>query len=455
MENIQHQSSPSHDSIKLYKYRFVILLLVCLSSIPNLAMWDALYPLQSKLQDSYNVSFAIVNFCTVVIQNVSYIPGTFLSSYIFDEIGIKTGVVIGGIFTLLGLWIRCLSRISFYYIFLGHIIAGIGQPFAFNIPQKISSVWFGVNERVYATTVIYISFNLAFSLSSLLPQSFVTDSDDSTQIIQQIYNMFLFMATASTIIYIPCFMFLKSKPPTAPAKALCVEKQNYVQGIKTMFQRKNCLLFLLSVALNQAGSVSFDYVLQPLFQGFNFPYEIASDFYTIATFLTIPSSLIGAYLLTKTKKYRKTILIFSFLNSGYILGTLLALLTQNRLLVGLYYCLVRCLLGPLFPLILEFSVEIAFPVGEMTSGGIIAMAYEVISIFSSLIADKVLNTINQATSTLVFIFLAFICFTGAIIMIFVKEDLRRLKLDKEEGLILISESSENSYQQTSVTAAAG
>ena len=431
-------SSPDSTQYKVYPYRFVVYILTCLSSMQNFMMWSVVYPLQSTNSDIYDLNLAWIVFGTSSIQNITYLPGTFLANYFYDQIGIRAGTFVGGVLTLAGLWVRslCGTADGFWYIMAGHTLGGIGQPFFFNIPQKISSTWFSPKERTYATTGMTIFFSMANSIGSLIPQFFLKDDQSKEEKITQIQKMFLFTAILGTISYIPGFLFIRSKPDTPPSAAQEEsEKANkdFKQNLKNLWNNKNATIFIIACAFNQSATISFSYILEPLLQAFDFNYEDASNIFSLANFLQIPGAFLGAIVVSKTSKYKLPVIGLSFLGVALILGVMMTAATGLRWLLMTYYCICYFFQGPIVPLTLEFVVELAFPVGEATSGGLIVMLYEIISCPITILTSNYLNHPNKTSATVCFFILAGVCAIGAFMMFFVKEDLRRQKFEKAQA----------------------
>ena len=73
---------------------------------------------------------------------IAYIFFNFPSNWVLDMKGIKKGIVLGSVLTLLGTGIRVLVNYSFVFMILGQILCAIGQPFLINAPMKIATRWF-------------------------------------------------------------------------------------------------------------------------------------------------------------------------------------------------------------------------------------------------------------------------------------------------------------------------
>ncbi len=417
-------------SIILSPYRFVILVLYSLGAMQNLMMWNMLYPLQTTLKNSYNLPLEIINFGTSIIQNVTYLPGTILTNYLFDEIGIRCGVIIGSIITLVGLWIRIFADKSFYYILASHTLGGIAQPLFFNIPQKISAVWFGPQERNYATTVMVSCFTLAGLISVFVPQYFVdANVEPGPKAIAQINYMFIFMAIVGTVFLFPSLIFMRDKPPHPPGNAASFTKFGHLRGLKMIMKNKNCIIFLIAHGIIHGVLITQSYVNQPQYDPFLIDFVTVGDLLALNALVSIPGGLLGAYYVTKTRKYKSSLSWLNIITTLSILGTLLVAYTKSNVVIAIFYIAVGFLTAPLLPISLEFLVEISFPVGEATSGGAMIMLSEIFSGIFSFILALILDEGTQHSSVVSFIIMTFLCAAASLIFIFTKEDLRRSKYE--------------------------
>ena len=229
---VAERSSSGKEEYKVYGYRYVIGVVYALAAIQNVLMWLIFTPIQLQLTNIYDVSLLTVNFATILISNVSYIPANFVASYLIDTYGLRFGTIIGGILTTIGLWTRCLCKEGFIYIFIGQCFAGVAQPFFYSTPQKISNVWFGVKERTLATTVIATSLGIGNALGAFLPQFFLDLKETDTDVLlDQIKNMMIWMSIAGTLFLVVTIIFFREKPLTPPSKGAAAQKYSYIDSL--------------------------------------------------------------------------------------------------------------------------------------------------------------------------------------------------------------------------------
>lgn len=88
-----------------------------------------------------------------IIYMIVFILVNYPSSYIIDRSGLRIAVLIGMTFTVLGMLVKCAVNVNFAFIIVGQFIAACGQPLLAIAPAKLSTQWFGQNERIIATTI--------------------------------------------------------------------------------------------------------------------------------------------------------------------------------------------------------------------------------------------------------------------------------------------------------------
>lgn len=71
-------------NVRLYKRRWVTLLLFSFLSMSNAILWITYSPIAYIVSSYYNISLFVVNFLSLVYMIV-YIPGIFLASWIIDN----------------------------------------------------------------------------------------------------------------------------------------------------------------------------------------------------------------------------------------------------------------------------------------------------------------------------------------------------------------------------------
>ncbi|ETL88509.1 hypothetical protein L917_12414 [Phytophthora nicotianae] len=118
----------------------------------------------------------------ITIYFVSYIPCSFIGSWIMDKFGLRFGVLLGGFLQAGGASLRYFAC-SFdgtqepYVTVLGQLLASFAMPFVVNSPAVLSANWFPSSMRATATSVA-INANAMGTAIVYLTAPFVVLSSD-------------------------------------------------------------------------------------------------------------------------------------------------------------------------------------------------------------------------------------------------------------------------------------
>jgi len=107
----------------------------------NGAAWLTFAAFPSVIENSYEINEHLVNTMSYAYF-VTFLLLNFPSTTIYDRYGLKTGIIIGTLFNLIGAGLKTLINSSFYFVIAGQICLGIAQPFLDNAPVVLSAQWF-------------------------------------------------------------------------------------------------------------------------------------------------------------------------------------------------------------------------------------------------------------------------------------------------------------------------
>ena len=191
---ISNEQNPSI-VYKEYGYRYWICFFYAMSNIALNVVYITCSPITSDLKYYYDTSDFMIS-STSLMYLVFYMPANFPSNYILDKYGIRAGVTIGTILTLLGAWLRILVNSSFYYVILGSFLSSIGQPLIFNTPAKIAAYWFRPDNRVKATTFLSIISPIGFGIGFLIPGLSIGDTSNMStdEFKDRVWGLFFYQA---------------------------------------------------------------------------------------------------------------------------------------------------------------------------------------------------------------------------------------------------------------------
>ncbi len=228
----------------VYSYRWVVLSVFVLSGVANAMVLLTWAPITDKAQTYWNdINITWVNLLSVIFQ-ICYVPGTMLALWFSERQKLRGLLIRGGLLTCVGCIIRAMgafvresggAHLSYALILIGTFFVGLSQPFYLNMPAKIATTWFGVNERDIATTLCSLSNPLGSAIGSLIPAMFV-NSDSYNEIKNGVRYLLIVQMIVAVAALVLSLIFLKSEPET-PASAAAEHMQiiKASKGLNTMF----------------------------------------------------------------------------------------------------------------------------------------------------------------------------------------------------------------------------
>ncbi|RLN38434.1 hypothetical protein BBJ28_00002066 [Nothophytophthora sp. Chile5] len=302
----------------------------------------------------------------ITVYFISYIPCSFIGSWIMDKKGLRYGVLLGGFLQALGASLRyfaCLfsPATEAYLTLFGQILASIAMPFMVNSPAVLSANWFPPSMRATSTSVAVNANAMGTALVYLTAPFIVHCSDEVPD-----YN--LYVALLAIVSWAVGYLFFRSFPSTTRMETASVvslsEEYDWSQWANA-FTHKG--FFNTVVAFSVAECV------------LNAMCALLGKFLSVAHFSKahiglvgaafIVSSLIGGQVISQyvdRKRNHKTALQLCLLLTAAAVATfrLVPKVNMTATLVSLLF--LGAVLGPLQPIVLELGVECAFPTSEAT-----------------------------------------------------------------------------------------
>jgi FLVCR family feline leukemia virus subgroup C receptor-related protein len=108
---------------------------------------STLNPIAAELELIYGYSAFAINLggLAYILMHPLF---TFPAAYVIDNKGVRAGIIVGSVLSLIGVCLRLLINQGFWIVILGQVLAGIGRPFILNCQAKISANWFTAGKRV-------------------------------------------------------------------------------------------------------------------------------------------------------------------------------------------------------------------------------------------------------------------------------------------------------------------
>lgn len=361
---------------KVYGYRWVVLILFGLVTLINQVIWITFAAITPKAMVFYDQPKNAIFWLSLVFMIV-YLPMNIPAALALDKFGLKWGVGIGVVLTGVFGILRAVST-QYHWVLIFQIGCAIGQPFLLNSFTKVSSNWFGADEKALAT-----SLGTAFVLIGILLGMFITPflvPDNDPTMVLYIYGG---IALALMVVYL---IFVKDKPPT-PANAYSDKAKVFeTKGTFDLFKNRDFnilfILFLFGAGTFNAVSSVMAELYESIFKS-NLTDLAPDDLLGILGGVMIVGGIAGAITLsTISDKIRKR---KPFLIANAISGAVLTLLffiveylyvtevIKSFVAVYIMHCVIGFFFGFLLisalPIGLTFAAEITHPMPEETSNG--------------------------------------------------------------------------------------
>ncbi len=223
-------------NIKIYGYRWVVLLVFMFVVAINQLLWITFAPITGSAASFYGVSDLSIGLLSMSFMIV-YIVISIPASWTIDTYGIRVAVGIGvtltGIFGLL----RGLFATSYTIVLIAQIGIAIGQPFILNAVTTVAARWFPVRERATAAGLGSLAMYLGILVALVLTPYLTIQS--------QIPGMLLIYGIVSMIAVVVFFALIKERPPTAPCRPDQEERSLVFDGLKESLRIKDFVLLLI------------------------------------------------------------------------------------------------------------------------------------------------------------------------------------------------------------------
>ena len=107
------------------------------------------------------------------INPILCIPGTLLSNYLAERLGLRATLNIAFFFSCVGAWSRIFFNYSPYLALGGQVVLTILQPTYNNMIPRVSVAWFHLSRVVTATSFMFGICAFGMALGQVLPPAFV------------------------------------------------------------------------------------------------------------------------------------------------------------------------------------------------------------------------------------------------------------------------------------------
>lgn len=139
---------------KLYRRRWLMLLIFSLYSMSNAFMWLQYSIISNIFMYFYTIDSLAIDWLSM-IYFLTYIPLILPVTWMLDKRGLRDIIVVGSAFNCIGAWIKTGTAHPhmFPMTVFGQVVCSIATVYLLGIPARLASVWFGQQEVSTACSI--------------------------------------------------------------------------------------------------------------------------------------------------------------------------------------------------------------------------------------------------------------------------------------------------------------
>ena len=346
---------------RTYAYRWTILLAFMAAAAVNQMLWITFAAITDSATAFYGVTSLEIGLLSVSFM-VVYIFVSIPASWVIDTYGFRVAVGIGagltGVFGLL----RGLLAQDYTLVLISQIGIAAGQPFILNAVTKVAARWFPAEERAtasgFGTLGAYLGIVAGLALTPYLA------AQDGIGGMLLIYGIIAVLAAAVFLVV------AREHPPIPPGLAGPSETALALDGLTEILRKVDFVLlmvvFFVGLGVFNGVTTWIEEIVKP--RGFSAAQA------GISGGLMIVGGIAGAVVVPAlSDHFRKRVPFIVIALAGAILGLAgITYATQYWLLLASAIALGFFLLSS-GPVGFQYGAEIAYPVPEGMSNGLILM----------------------------------------------------------------------------------
>lgn len=353
-------TAPQNVPYKKDPRRWLILFLIVPIIVSSEIFWLTFAPIASYAQDFFHTTGLGVNLFSMSYL-LMYIVFSFPASWVIEKYGFRTALIIGSLLTVVFGLARFVFADYFGLVLAAQFLVAAGQPFLVNISTKVPANWFPVEERSTASGILvmaqYIGFIVPMIASPLLAEQFG---------MKTMLGIYAGIALLSAVFAV---FFTRERPLVPAGPAVSIEPMG-LKSFGRLLANKN-FAYVLMISFIAMGI--FNTIMTMIEQIFK-PRGISAVDAGLIGAAFIISGIAGAVILPIVSDKSRRRVVF-FVIGVSLMGLLcagLTFLTSFPLLLVTSVLLGFIIMG-LAPILFQHGAEVAYPVQEGASFGLIMM----------------------------------------------------------------------------------
>lgn len=379
------------------RYRWVVLFAVFPMIISTEIMWLSIAPVSSVAQQFYGVSATSIDLLSISYM-IMFIAFSIPAAWAIDRFGFRPSLIVGALLTAVFGLTRAAFADSFTIVLIAQFLIALGQPFLLNISTKVPANWFPIEERSTAAGILTMAQYVGFAIPMLLSPILVESHG-----IPQMMWIYAAIACVSAVVSIALTRERPAVPPPGPA----VEGETFSAAMFARLFRNGAYVRVLIVCFLSMGI--FNTILTVL-ESILLPGGLTSAQAGVIGAVFVLAGVVGAVVLPIISDSRRVripffVVALSLLTLAY-LG--FAFIDSFPVLVVIGAIAGFSIMG-VAPILFQHGTEVAYPVREGTSLGLVLMAGQVSGILFVLMFEG----LTAATSGPLVAMLAIVALTAA------------------------------------------
>jgi MFS family permease len=355
-------STTGTQEIKVYGYRWVVLLAYMFISLMMQVFWICYAPITKVAAETLGVSDMQIGLLAMLFMYI-YIPLALPASWAIDTWGFKKSVSLGAIMMAVFGLLRGVFTDDYSLTLIMTIGLAVAQPLFLNSGTKLAANWFRLEERATVIGVGGIATLLGIVIGQIATP--VMLEAWGLRSAMMIYGV---LAAVSALLFV---IFAKDHPPTPAGHE---ERVLMLDGLKHIFGMRDVYLLAFVV-----------FVVNAIFNGISTWVEVIvrpkgldiSEAGLIGGLLMV-GGILGFLIFSTTsdrlRKRRPVVMAGALLSIPFLV--LLAYVSGFAMLAIVSFFLGLCVMG-IVPVALQYATEICYPAPEGTSQGVFTLAGQI------------------------------------------------------------------------------
>lgn len=376
-------------SYKVYKKRWLTITLLIPIIVASEVFWLTFaavdkasisfffnIPLSQITTDIYNSYMPYIDLFSLSYM-LMYIVFTMPASYVIEKFGYKTSVIIGTVLTVVFGATRFFFSGNYILAVISQFLLAAGQPFLVNISTKAPANWFPEKERSTASGLLVMAQYLGMIIAMIVSTVMINTEDikGSMNSILGVYALFALLCA------IPVF-FAKEKPPVAPGPEAPKESMD-LGSIGRLFRNKSFVYVLLisfiAMGLYNTLLTKVGIIFTPR----------GADAGIIGAIFVI-CGVVGAVVLPVISDKKRSRVPFFIIGVSLML-VLIAAITflSGFVTMAVISVILGFVIMGMAPILFQHGAEVAYPVQEGASFGLIMLMGQISGILFVVLFDLI------------------------------------------------------------------